>query len=168
MRNYLFVIAAFALCLAGCEADVGEASASGAIVDEGPKEHLIYRPDDIEWQPGPASFEPGSEFAVLEGDLAQPGVFTMRIRMPDGFHISPHWHENVERVTVLSGRFHLGMGEQLDRQAARPLEPGSYTSIPREMRHYAIAEGQTEIQLTSVGPWIIKYVNPQDDPRLRK
>ncbi len=27
--------------------------------------------------------------------------------------------------------------------------------------HYAIAEGETVIQLTSVGPWIINYIDPE-------
>lgn len=87
--------------------------------------------------------------------------------MPDGFQIAPHWHPNVERVTVISGTFRLGHGEELDSQAATPLEPGSYVSMPPGMRHFAIAEGETIIQLTSIGPWIINYVNPADDPRIR-
>jgi len=128
-------------------------------------EHLIYRPADVAWQPGPGSFQPGAEFAILEGDPAEPGVFTMRIRMPDGFVIAPHWHPNVERVTVLSGTFLLGSGERLDRAAAQRLEAGSYFSLPPEMPHFAIMEGETVVQLTSVGPWEINYVDPADDPR---
>lgn len=137
-------------------------------VDEGPDEHLTYRSGEIEWQEAPASLEPGAEVTVLEGNPGEPEVFTMRIKMPDGFHISPHWHPNVERVTVISGTFHLGSGEELDREAAEALEPGSYTSMPPEMVHYAIAEGETVIQLTSVGPWVINYVDPEDDPRQRE
>jgi quercetin dioxygenase-like cupin family protein len=137
------------------------------LADPGPDRHLTYRAADVEWRDGPGSFEPGSEFAILEGNPAEAGVFTMRIRMPDGFRIAPHWHPNVERVTVVSGTFHLGSGETLDAGATTPLGPGSYTSMPPGMRHYAIAEGETVIQLTSVGPWIINYVNPDDDPRSR-
>jgi hypothetical protein len=104
---------------------VADAQQPTAIVDEGPERHLIYTPGDIEWRPGPGSFQPGAEFAVLEGDPSQPGVFTMQIRMPDGFVIAPHWHPGVERVTVLSGAFHLGHGDTLDRQAAQRLPPGA-------------------------------------------
>lgn len=114
------------------------------------------------------SLEPGAQIAVLEGNPGKPEVFTMRIKMPDGFSISPHWHPNVERVTVISGMFHLGSGETLNRSSAEPLQAGSYTSLPPKTRHYAIAEGETVIQLTSVGPWEINYVDPEDDPRLRK
>ncbi len=134
---------------------------------EGAQDHLIYRPDQIEWQPGPASFEAGSEAAVLEGDPGEAGFFNLRIRMPDGFVIAPHWHAGVERVTVVSGTFNLGMGETFDRDAAVRLPAGSYFSLPPGMRHYAFTEGETVIQLTSMGPWEITYVNPADDPRER-
>ncbi len=138
------------------------------IVDEGPEHHLLYRPGEIEWQDAPASLERGAQIAVLEGNPGEAGVFTLRIRMPDGYFIAPHWHPNVERVTVISGTFLLGSGDVLNRQATERLGPGSYTSLPPETRHYAIAEGETVIQLTSVGPWVLNYVNPADDPRRRE
>ncbi len=34
-----------------------------------------------------------------------------------------------------------------------------------EMRHLAIIEGETVVQLSSVGAWELNYVNPADDPR---
>ena len=138
------------------------------ITDPGPEEHLTFLPADIQWKDGPPTFEKGSQFAVLEGDPSKPGVFTMRFRFPDGFRIAPHWHPNVERITVLSGSFHLGSGEKFDEKAMTALEAGAYTAMPREMRHYALAKGETIVQLTSVGPWEIVYVNPKDDPRKRK
>jgi quercetin dioxygenase-like cupin family protein len=137
------------------------------IHDHGPERHLTYHPGAVEWRDGPGSFEPGAQFAVLEGDPSEPGVFTMRIRMPDGFRISPHWHPNPERVTVLSGTFRLGSGEEFDAGATMPLGPGTYTSMPPGMRHFAVAEGETVIQLTSTGPWLIHYIREEDDPRLR-
>jgi quercetin dioxygenase-like cupin family protein len=162
MRTNLLIGVAGSLVLAA-----GTLEAQVPVVDRGPERHLIYLPADVEWRDGPGSFEAGASFAVLEGDPSEPGVFTMRIRMPDGFVIAPHWHPNVERVTVLSGTFRVGSGEVVDHAAARPLQAGSYFSFPPEMRHYAIAEGETVIQLTSVGPWEINYVDPDDDPRRR-
>jgi quercetin dioxygenase-like cupin family protein len=162
MRRHLLLGTIFTFLLIPIHS---EAQEQRDIVDEGPAEQLIYTPGDIEWRPGPGSFQPGAEFAVLEGDPGQPGVFTMQIRMPDGFVIAPHSHPGVERVTVLSGAFHLGHGEVLDRQGAQRLPSGSHFSLPPQMRHYAIAEGETVIQLSSIGPWEITYVDPADDPR---
>lgn len=137
------------------------------ISDKGPAHHVIAQPGEIQWKDGPASLEPGAQFAILEGNPGKAEVFTMRIRMPDGFRIAPHSHPNVERVTVISGTFHLGTGKQFDKAAAKPLEAGSYTSMPPGMHHYVVVKGETIVQLTSVGPWEIDYVNAKDDPRNR-
>jgi quercetin dioxygenase-like cupin family protein len=138
-----------------------------AIRDHGPADHVLFTNADIVWQEAPPSLERGAQVAVLEGDPGEAGVFTMRIRMPDGYHIAPHSHPAVERVTVISGTFLLGAGDELDRDSTRRLEAGSYTAMPPGMRHFAIADGDTVIQITTVGPWQIEYVNPADDPRTR-
>ena len=164
MRQYLLMGMVLSVLTAGAL----EAQESAHLIrDVGPEKALIYPPGAVEWQPGPASLEPGAEFAVLEGDPAEVGVFTLRIRMPDGYVINPHWHPGVERLTVLSGTFRLGHGDVLDSAAAQPLPAGSHFSMPPGMRHYAVTEGETVVQLSSIGPWEINYVNPADDPRGR-
>ncbi len=135
--------------------------------DKGPDEPIIVKPAEVEWKDGPASFEEGSQMAVIEGDPAEEGFFNLKLKMPDGFRISPHWHPRVERVTVISGTFLLGHGENFNREAAERLEAGSYFSMPPEMVHYAVTEGETIVQLTTIGPWDIIYINPEDDPRKR-
>src|SRR6266404_7181862 len=65
----------------------------------------IHPPNQIKWQDGPPALPPGAKFAVLEGDPAKEGFFTMRILMPDGFKVPPHTHPKVEHVTVMSGTF---------------------------------------------------------------
>lgn len=147
-------------------ADMDRAGADReGIIDRGPDTHLLFTPDAVEWADAPPSLEPGAQAAVLEGNPAEAGVFTMRLRLPDGFQIAPHSHPNVERVTVISGTFLLGSGEELNEEEAERLEAGSYTSVPPGTNHFAIAEGETVLQLTSVGPWEINYVNAEDDPR---
>ena len=136
-------------------------------VDEGPDDHLMYAPDDIEWDDGPESLEEGAEFAMLEGDAGEREIFTMRIRMPDEFRISPHTHTGVERVTIIDGTFRLGHGEEFEPEEATALEAGSYFSIPPGHEHFAQTDGETTIQLSSLGPWEIEYIDPDDDPRER-
>ncbi|WP_228517797.1 cupin domain-containing protein [Aliidiomarina indica] len=130
--------------------------------------HITFTTESVQWLEGPASLEQGAKYAVLEGDPSQTGIFTMRLKLPDGFIIAPHWHPNVERVTVLSGTFKLGQGDTIDTESTHAFTAGSYISMPPEMRHYAIAEGQTIIQLTSQGPWLIHYIHAGDDPRTRQ
>ena len=38
-------------------------------------------------------------------------------------------------------------------------------SMPKTMRHFAWAKGETIIQVHGIGPFEITYVNPADDPR---
>lgn len=128
---------------------------------------IILQAGELEWQDGPPSFEEGAQFALLEGDLGEEEFFNLRLKLPDGFVISPHWHPNIERVTVISGTFRLGHGEVMDPENTEALGAGSYFSLPPEMGHFAITEGETIVQLTTLGPWEIHYFNPDDDPRNR-
>src|SRR5215831_19535599 len=77
-------------------------------------EASIHKPDGLKWQDGPPSLPPGAKIAVLEGDPAKEGPFVFRVKVPDGYRIPPHTHPKPERVTVISGSFHLGMGEKFD------------------------------------------------------
>jgi len=131
-------------------------------------DHGFFSAGDIKWVDGPASLPAGAKVAMLEGNPTQEGPFTMRLQLPDGFSIPPHWHPAVEHVTVISGTFNLGMGEQFDKSKGRALPAGSFAFMPAEMRHYAWATGETVVQVHGMGPWRINYVNPADDPRNKK
>jgi quercetin dioxygenase-like cupin family protein len=128
-------------------------------------DHVLLGPDDVEYAAGPPSIAEGAEFAVLYGDPSGEGVFAMRLRAPDGFHIPPHVHSQPEIVTVISGTLKIGMGEEADEADTTALEPGSFFAFPPGMTHYVYADGETVVQLNSSGPWTIEYVDPADDPR---
>jgi uncharacterized protein DUF4437 len=128
----------------------------------------IFPPAKVQWKDGPASLAAGAKVAVLEGDPAKEGFFTMRLWLPDGFKIAPHWHPKVEHVTVISGTFNLGMGERFDQSATREMPAETFGFWAAGMRHFAWAKGETVIQLHGTGPWMITYVNPLDDPRNTK
>jgi quercetin dioxygenase-like cupin family protein len=158
------VVVALAALLATASPTLAQDGATG-ILDPVPDNHMILGPADVQWRDGPGSLPAGAEFAVLEGDPSQRGFFTLRLRLPDGYVIPPHSHPGVERLTVISGTFRLGMGDRVDPQATHALAPGSYFSMPPGMNHFAIAQGETVVQLTSIGPWQVNYVDPADDPR---
>jgi quercetin dioxygenase-like cupin family protein len=92
----------------------------------------------------------------------------MRLRLPDGYRVPPHTHPQPERVTVLSGTLHIGMGGRFDPAKAKAMPAGTFGIWPAGMKHFAWAEGQTVIQVHGNGPWSIHYVNPADDPRQSK
>ena len=124
----------------------------------------VTKPDEIKWLPAKL-LPPGAQMAVLEGDPSKPEFFVMRLKMPDGYRIPAHSHSQPERVTVLAGTLYLGMGDGAKGGAAIPLGVGSYSSMPPQMVHFGWMKGETILQLTSIGPWTVSYVNPNDDPR---
>ena len=128
----------------------------------------LYPPSEIKWRDGPGSMQAGAKFAVLEGDPGKDGPFVMRLWFPDGFKIAPHTHPKVERITVISGTFNLGMGETFDASKTREMPAGTFGHWGADMRHFAWTKGETVLQLHGVGPWTITYINPSDDPRVKK
>ena len=125
----------------------------------------IHRPDGLVWRDGPPSLPRGAKIAVLEGDPSKPGPFVFRVKVPDGYRIPPHTHPKPERVTVISGTFHLGMGDTFDKTKGQELPAGTYGMWPPGMKHFVWVQGETVVQFHGDGPWAINYLNPADDPR---
>ena len=152
-----------ALVLAGTACPAGAQTAPHAHAGD----QRLYTPQEVRWAPGPASLPKGAEAALLYGDPGKEGPFVLRLRFPDGYRIAPHRHPGAEILTVVSGTFVLGAGEAEDKGEARAMPAGSFTAMPPNMPHYARAQGETVVQLNSMGPWAVTYVNPADDPRRR-
>jgi quercetin dioxygenase-like cupin family protein len=128
--------------------------------------HVAVRPDALKWGPAPATLPRGAEMAVLVGDPRKAGApFVVRVKMPAGYKVPPHWHPVDEDVTVLEGTLLLGKGGKFDAARLEALPAGSFSHMPRTMRHFAVARGRTVLQVNGVGPFTINYVNSADDPR---
>ena len=125
----------------------------------------VFLPDQITWGQAPAMLPAGAKLAVLEGDPTKPKAFTMRLFMPDGFQIPPHFHPAPEHVTVVSGALMVGMGDKFDESQMNTLPAGAFGLIPPRVHHFAKAKGETVLQLHGIGPWRLIYVNKADDPR---
>ena len=129
------------------------------------EEHVLVSPDKVQWGPAPPALPAGAEAAVLYGDPGKEGQFALRIKLPGGYHVPPHTHPVDENVTVISGKFQLGMGETADKSKAEALPAGSFFSLPPGMAHYVYTDEETVIQINTMGPWGLEYINPDDDPR---
>ena len=124
----------------------------------------MMAPDDIKWGPAPKVLPAGAQAAVLFGDPTKEGLFALRVKFPPGYAIPPHTHPVDEVVTVISGTFNLGMGKTAEKSTVTALPAGSFFALPPEMPHYAFTDEDTVVQITTNGPWGLKYVNPADDP----
>lgn len=129
--------------------------------------HVIVTPAELKWGDAPPIFEKGASFTVLSGDPSQPGLYVVRLKMPAGYKIMPHWHPTDEHVTVISGTFALGMGDNFDEASMKALPAGGYGLLPAQMRHYAMAKTEAIVQVHGMGPFQLTYVNPKDDPTKR-
>jgi anti-sigma factor ChrR (cupin superfamily) len=126
--------------------------------------HRLVAPEELKWSDVP-SLPAGAKVAVIEGPMNQAVPFTVRLKFPDKYSIPPHWHPAVERVTVLSGTFHMGLGEKFDRSKGHALQAGGIAIMQPKTPHFAWTTGETIVQLHGTGPWGVTYLNPNDDPR---
>jgi hypothetical protein len=125
---------------------------------------VVVTPDKVQWGPAPPVFPAGAQFAVIAGDPGKPGPFIVRLKFPDGYRVMPHWHPTAENVTVISGEFHVGMGDKFDESSMLTLPAGSVAVVPVHHNHYAMSKGESVVQVNATGPFKLVYVNPADDP----
>jgi hypothetical protein len=128
------------------------------------EEHKAVTPDQLKWAQNPAMSK-GGEVAIVSGDPSKEGVYVIRLRVPAGFKVAPHFHPNDENVTVLSGTFNIGMGDTLDESSGQAVPTGGFFQTTKTMHHYAWFEEDTVLQMHGIGPGGITYVNTADDPR---
>jgi len=119
---------------------------------------------EVKWGAPPPVLPPGAKFAVISGDPGATGLVTVRLEMPAGYAIAPHFHPTDEHVTVLKGTFSLGVGDVVDKAQAVTLSAGGYGVAMANMHHYAYTTTGATIQVHMQGPFAITYVSPADDP----
>lgn len=151
----------FVFLVAGVLAVVG----AGVALAETSGEHKVFLPQDIEWGPAPAALPSGAESATLFGDPTKEGLFALRFKVPKGYRIAPHTHPSPELVTVVSGRFGMGLGDAADRGKVQWLPAGSFSIMYPGVAHYVFVDEDTVVQINAMGPWGIDYLDPKDDPR---
>jgi quercetin dioxygenase-like cupin family protein len=127
--------------------------------------HIVVPPDKVQWQPAPPVLPAGAQIAVLEGNPAEKGPITMRLKFPANYVVPPHWHSMTEHLTVLSGTFYVGAGDTVDRAASQALQTDGFVSMPAKMHHYAWVKSPTVVQINLDGPFDLFYVNASDDPQ---
>jgi len=127
-------------------------------------EHKFVKPADLKWEDVP-SLPKGAKIAVIEGPMSEAVPFTIRLKLPANYKIPPHSHPAIERVTVLSGTFNMGMGDKFDQKKTVAVGPGAMMIMQPKTNHFGWTKGEAVVQLNGNGPWGVTYVNPDDDPR---
>ena len=148
MKKFAFALAAVTLLAFGATASA-----------DSTMKPIIVTPDSVKWMPGTGQIPATVGVAVLAGDPSNPGTFTMRLNIPDGTKFGVHYHDDTERLTVISGTFMAGLGTTFDETKMTALPAGSYCVLPAGVRHYAMAKGPTVVQLSGNGPFGMKTDN---------
>jgi len=137
---------------------------TGTLLAQDSKAEHAMRADQLQWMSAPSALPKGAQMSVMSGDPTKAGSFTIRLKAPAGYKIPAHSHPTAERVTVISGDFHCGMGDKLDEAKADKLGSGGFVDLPAKMNHFAFMSTETVVQIDSDGPFAITYANPADDP----
>jgi DNA-binding transcriptional MocR family regulator len=58
--------------------------------------------EEIEWKPF-SVFPPEARLAALVGHPSEQGPYTLRVKVPHGVKLMPHWHPEDRIYTVISG-----------------------------------------------------------------
>lgn len=107
-------------------------------------------PGDVSWRD---TTTPGVKTAVLQGNLLDPGLYILRVKIANDAKLMPHTHPDVRYTTVLSGEMHFGFGESFDANRMKVYLPGAIIAIPANTPHYVWARnGEVVVQDTGIGP----------------
>ena len=140
-------------------------SSTAVLAASAAMEKNAFTPDAVPYGPAPAFVAPGAQLAVLEGDpMASSGDYTIRLKMPDGYRIAPHWHPKRENVTIISGTLKVGMGDRFEETGMMSFPAGSFAYLDPNMHHYVMASGEVVVQVHGMSPVQFNYINPDDDP----
>ena len=172
MKKHLVVSVILLCCLAAAQdsAKTGSkpAAAKPASKSGSAAHKNAFTPDQIQYGPAPGFLSPGASLAVLEGNpMAPSGDYTVRLKMPDGYKVAPHWHPRRENVTVISGTLKVGMGDKFDESKMMSFPAASFAYLDPSMHHYAMSSGETVVQIHGKAPIQFNYVDPNDDPSKR-
>ena len=136
-------------------------ASTGALAEEA----SMMTPRDIKWMDAPPVLPKGAKIAVLMGDPFKPGPYVIRLKAPPGYRIAPHWHTQPEELTVISGTFYLGVGDEAKSKDAHALSAGSFHYLPAQQHHFAFTRGSAVLQINAMGPFDINYLNAADNPQ---
>ncbi len=112
---------------------------------------ITVKPENVKWTD--IKELPGWKEAILVGDPEKPGPYVQRIKIPPNALVPPHSHPDTENITVLTGKFGIGEGAQVDKAKGQVLGVGSFYLLPANTVHFAWAgpKGAT-LQIHGVGP----------------
>ena len=100
----------------------------------------------LKWMDGPPSLPNGVQMAVVSGNPASRGMFTIRLKMPADYAVPPHSHPADEVVKVISGTLHYAMSDTMEMAKAKTLTAGRTTTMKAKMNHWVHAPAPAAVR----------------------
>ncbi|HSO67803.1 MAG TPA: cupin domain-containing protein [Desulfatirhabdiaceae bacterium] len=141
MNRYRMMIFMIGLCLVAW---------STGFADDTKLEPKMMTSDEIVW---PDQVSSDVQTLVHAGNPEKEGLYSIRVKIPAGTRLAPHFHPDNRVVVVLSGTLYYGYGTDFDETNMKALPPGSFFTEPAAQPHFAWARsGDVVLQANAVGP----------------
>ena len=113
--------------------------------------------DELKWtSPAPIA---GLQFAWVQGNETDSGLYVLRVRLEPDAKIPPHSHPDQRLSTVLAGTLYVGFGDVFDETDLVAVEAGDAYVAPANIPHFIWAsDGAVEYQETGLGPTATKII----------
>ena len=113
---------------------------------QAPSTRAVLPMDENAWHDGPPGLPGGSTFAVIAGDPAQAGPFTIRVELPRGYRLPSYRRPRAENIVVLVGAVQVG---------AQTLSSGSFVRLPANEWHSLSTQSGATLQIFGDGPFAL-------------
>jgi hypothetical protein len=135
------------------------AAAPGAAAPGGGAPLMIVDPDQASFTTPPDSlgFPKGVTMAIVSGDPAKPGLFSVLLKLAPDQTVPPHWLSVDVDSVDLRGSYQLGTGDSFDAAKLQAVNPGQVVHIPAQSHQFGQAKGTTVVLLYGVGPLSITW-----------
>ncbi|MEM9013366.1 MAG: cupin domain-containing protein [Pseudomonadota bacterium] len=147
----LVITAASLALVAGTLRAEPDYAAPPAFYDEPPIAEWLIEEDDIDWQTNP-TVPNGIAAAMLLGNPAEAGPFLMRVRIPAGTRVPPHYHDTVRFVRVLQGVWRMGEGKEWDDDRLTLVPPGTSYISAAWSRRFHVTDEEVVLEISGMGP----------------
>jgi quercetin dioxygenase-like cupin family protein len=109
----------------------------------------------------------GGKMILVYGNPKEKGPYVVRVKLPAGYKLPAHKHQDPRTVTVLQGTYWSGVGDAYDQGKLTKFTPGSFYSTEAGVPHFTFAETDVIIQEMGQGPVdnSIEYMDASLDPR---
>jgi quercetin dioxygenase-like cupin family protein len=105
----------------------------------------------------------GIRTAVILGDPAKPGPYTIRLSVPANTKIQAHTHRDNRTAVVVAGTWYFGYGSVASAAAEKALPTGSFYTEPAGVAHFAETKAEpVQVFITGEGPTDTVYVKAGD------